>query len=104
MNPSQEKYLKTRLEQIIKDKTCDLVWHLTAEERDAEFAAGRYEIVRDSYGGYIVIFPREKELRKNCEEAKKKLADEKYKILDQVMLGGQTDLEKMFEDFKALKV
>jgi hypothetical protein len=105
MTPSQEKYLKQRLDQVIQEKTRDLVSRMTAEEREAEFAAGRYNIIKDGfYGRYEVVFPRDQELQANYEEVRKKLCTEKTKILDQVMLGGQADLEKMFEDLKNIKV
>lgn len=104
MTPSQEKYLKQRLDQIINEKTRDLVSRMTVEEREVEFAAGRYNITKGSYGGYEVVFPRDQELQENYEATRKKLYIEKNKILDQVMLGGQADLEKMFEDLKNIKV
>lgn len=104
LTTSQEKYLKQRLDQIINDKTSGLTSYMSLAERDAEFLAGNYLVERDLHGGYRIVFPKDQELSERYKQARSKLQSHKNKILDQVLLGSQVNVEELFQELKNMEV
>lgn len=105
MNQSQIKHLKHRLSEIRNqkmNKVRDQLWS-TSQERETEFANGRYEIEGQN-GDYKLVYPRLVDKQMKAKEKQTLIENEYQRLMDEVILGDAQEALEALNNFRQMEV